>query len=44
MKDASKAVFDRSSFERRTVIGHRDEVFAGLILAPHAADAIEEIV
>ena len=42
MKDASKAVFDRSSCERRTRIGHRDEVFAGLILALHCADEVEE--
>ena len=39
-----KAQLLRSSLQGGAGIGHCNEVFAGLVLASHRADAIEEIV
>ncbi len=43
MEDMGKAQLLGAALQRGTGIGHRDEVFAGLILASHRAGTVEKI-
>jgi len=44
MEDIGEAQLPGASLQRGTGIGHRDEVFAGLVQPSRRTDAIEEIV